>query len=1638
MFKRLRSGKLHADDSLLEPASQPPSTERKSSSGSGSTFHDVWKKKKGSLSSDLQVPDPRPPLSSPGSSFRIPSPSPDRSRQTLGLQIVHQPGSFAPLDIIFVHGLGGDSRKTWSKNHDPGLFWPGLWLPHEPDIGKARVLSFGYNSNFKHGSAKGLYNIADFAKELLYEMAFGKDENGEDLGLGKVPIIFVVHSMGGLVVKKAYILGQNDEEYQAIVRSISAIMFLATPHRGTNLAEILNRVLTISFQSTKNFITDLNRNSPALEEINEQFRHIAPKLSIVSFYETLATTVGPKKIMVLEKDSSILGYPKEVSRALNADHHDVCKYTSPEDSNYISVRNALKTLVGRFKPKGMDFMSNKILDDAKDIKKIIGISSGPDEDFKAFRRWWMPGTCEWLFQEPLIQSWLEEMGESRVVWLSAPPASGKSVLSTHIISHLLSSNLGCQYFFFKFGDQTKRSISTLLKSISWQLARDVPAFRRILVELSAEGISFEKSDSVLIWQRLFEAGLFELELDRPLYWVIDALDESESPKALLDLFRTLSNSITPIRVFVISRKTEPLFLAFGRLSGSVDVDFIEKDESSHNLVDIQMLVEKEMKHMRGSQDLKQQVTQSIMSRAGGNFLWVRLVLEEILSCHTEEAIQETLEEIPSDMTRLYQRMEVAILNNPRKSNRQLAVALFQWTICAHHSLTVKELSQALRPEFPEFIDLRRTIQDVCGQFVLVTQNGEVTIIHQTARDFLIQTSNKEIAINVRHAHGQLFTKTVSALLDPKIRLKLIQSHKTLQSTEPFIFYAATSWTYHLRHAGTSSDAYLDILIKLFKSTSALTWIHILALIGRLEILIKAAKVLTTFVSSHRKQNASKNPLLHRLSDLEHLDLWIVDLVKVVGKFSTNLLSDPLAIYKLVPPFCPEKSIIYRQFHHPESAEVSISGISNSSWNDNLARMTLPNNDQAWKITCAGSHIAVLGSAGTIIIYSSLNFAELCTLRHHEPITAICFNNKGNQLVTYGLQSTKLWHIPSGQLSSTSTNPADCKSMSMTFAENDSKILTGGDDKVIRYIYTNDFDAGWRVLDPSLLKESSEIAGTFVNSPMWMAFNADATQVGVCYRGFPLSVWSLEDMRCIGRCKRVRDQEHGRQSTNWFAVDRFTWNPISGHIIGIYRDGCLFKWHPLTEETQELPSQADEVAASSDGKLFVTSNSNGTVKVWNFQYFSVIYQLSSSDLVTGLSFSPDCRRFYDLRGSSVNVWESNSLIRFSESEDSFSDAASEDLSITPTSISHVSEAYVAEFELVSAVAVSPVSPLYCFGTEEGSVDLFDSKAGKSYEVARFLNFLGISHLLWSADGSHIAAADLGGDIVLKHLIVSASGGLKNSIELESIVVPKLDLEGRGIHQILFNNDSTLFLIVSDDLVQIWTIGESKLSISVEIEAGASRKWANHPTETSLVLGFGANDLKIFQWVDFQEITSLSYQPDHPRLNSQASFDIEDDETFNFKTLSLSSDSNTEVTTSVIKAMGTQDRKHLLLQLKDTSTQGRNTKRLLLFENGAFSAAEDEIPYVYVPPSIITKINIALGILTGARLVFLDQDNWVCTFRLGSSHDDKSMKRHYFIPRDWANTDSLEYCCMMSDGTLLCPKDDKVAVIRGNLQAFPGIL
>lgn len=92
------------------------------------------------------------------------------SKGRLGLTTLHQPHPDRPVaaDVIFVHGLNGGSRSTWSQGGDPALFWPGEWLPGEDAFQNVGIHTFGYPSDVGRKSVLG---VRDFARSLLAAVA---------------------------------------------------------------------------------------------------------------------------------------------------------------------------------------------------------------------------------------------------------------------------------------------------------------------------------------------------------------------------------------------------------------------------------------------------------------------------------------------------------------------------------------------------------------------------------------------------------------------------------------------------------------------------------------------------------------------------------------------------------------------------------------------------------------------------------------------------------------------------------------------------------------------------------------------------------------------------------------------------------------------------------------------------------------------------------------------------------------------------------------------------------------------------------------------------------------------------------------------------------------------------------------------------------------------------------------------------------------------------------------------------------------------------------------------------------------------------------------------------------------------------
>lgn len=100
------------------------------------------------------------------------------------------------VDIIAVHGLNGHYMKTWTTTSKEGTEcnWLRDLLPKQ--IPNARIMSFGYNSAVQF--SKSSAGIGSFADDLLENIMSWRGSMAEKAR----PVIFICHSLGGVVFKK--------------------------------------------------------------------------------------------------------------------------------------------------------------------------------------------------------------------------------------------------------------------------------------------------------------------------------------------------------------------------------------------------------------------------------------------------------------------------------------------------------------------------------------------------------------------------------------------------------------------------------------------------------------------------------------------------------------------------------------------------------------------------------------------------------------------------------------------------------------------------------------------------------------------------------------------------------------------------------------------------------------------------------------------------------------------------------------------------------------------------------------------------------------------------------------------------------------------------------------------------------------------------------------------------------------------------------------------------------------------------------------------------------------------------------------------------------------------------------------------
>lgn len=231
--------------------------------------------------------------------------------------------------VIFVHGLGGHAYDTWRCDEGDSAFWP-LWLARDVKGLDVWTLSYAAPASNWLGNALALQDRAVNILEVLLAEA----------ELAGKPVVFVCHSLGGLVVKQV-LREANDQrdgrpQALALLDQTKAIVFFATPHTGSARANLLDWLRVIVWPSMA--VRDLMKNDANLRNLNDWYRGWTKRREHLVFYETRPTPAG----IIVDATSANPGLAGVRPIPLDADHFGVCKPADDESLAYIRTRSFLR------------------------------------------------------------------------------------------------------------------------------------------------------------------------------------------------------------------------------------------------------------------------------------------------------------------------------------------------------------------------------------------------------------------------------------------------------------------------------------------------------------------------------------------------------------------------------------------------------------------------------------------------------------------------------------------------------------------------------------------------------------------------------------------------------------------------------------------------------------------------------------------------------------------------------------------------------------------------------------------------------------------------------------------------------------------------------------------------------------------------------------------------------------------------------------------------------------------------------------------------------------------------------------------------------------------------------------------------
>ena len=239
--------------------------------------------------------------------------------------------------VVFVHGILGDKLKTWGK-------FPQL-LHEDPELPKLAILQWGYKSGLVPANYHG---IETESEGLISDLRL-LTKAGE-------PIHVVAHSMGGLVTLRCITQAISKDGANAHpVDSISLITLMATPLKGSTLADLINNISKIKLLNliasllprkqlggltTAGFVDKLQ------EDIGKYLIPVGTREQTPGESVTVQIVVGKDDLAVTRESAEGPFYGEPETLTIEGTHSTVKQPQHHNDSRYKALKTNLVKKLG--------------------------------------------------------------------------------------------------------------------------------------------------------------------------------------------------------------------------------------------------------------------------------------------------------------------------------------------------------------------------------------------------------------------------------------------------------------------------------------------------------------------------------------------------------------------------------------------------------------------------------------------------------------------------------------------------------------------------------------------------------------------------------------------------------------------------------------------------------------------------------------------------------------------------------------------------------------------------------------------------------------------------------------------------------------------------------------------------------------------------------------------------------------------------------------------------------------------------------------------------------------------------------------------------------------------------------------------